>query len=64
MAGAHVSLTIPNFYKLEARRARFDFYNAFIDEPLEVHDGNLIVPDRPGLGIRLDRDYLEAHSVE
>ncbi len=64
MAGAHVSLTIPNFYKLEARRARFDFYNAFIDEPLEVRDGNLIVPNRPGLGIRLDRDYLEANSVE
>ena len=64
MAGAHVSLTIPNFYKLEARRARFDFYNAFIDEPLAVRDGHLIVPNRPGLGIRLDRDYLEAHAVE
>jgi galactonate dehydratase len=64
MAGAQVSLTIPNFYKLEARRARFDFYNAFIDAPLVVRDGELIVPNRPGLGVRLDLDYLRAHSVE
>jgi galactonate dehydratase len=64
MAGAHVSMSIPNFYKLEARRAQFSFYNAFLPEPLEVRDGNLIVPNRPGLGISLDLDYLRAHEVE
>jgi galactonate dehydratase len=64
MAGAHVSLTIPNFYKLEARRAQFSFYNAFIKEPLEVRDGDLIVSRRPGLGVRLDLDYLRAHEVQ
>ncbi|MFN8513813.1 MAG: mandelate racemase/muconate lactonizing enzyme family protein [Chloroflexia bacterium] len=63
MAGAHVSMTIPNFYKLEARRAQFSFYNAFIKEPLEVRDGNLIVSNRPGLGVSLDLDYLRAHEV-
>jgi len=63
MAGAHVSLNVPNFYKLEARRVRFDFYNAFLSEPLEVRDGDLIVPNRPGLGISLNPDYLAANSV-
>ena len=62
MAGAHVSMTVPNLYRLEARRVAFDFYNAFLDEPLVVRDGELIVPDRPGLGLKLDMDYLRAHA--
>ncbi len=64
MAGAHVSLTIPNLYRLEARRAQFGFYNAFLDVPLEVKGGDLIVPNRPGLGVSLDLDYLRAHEVK
>jgi galactonate dehydratase len=64
LAGAHVSLTVPNFYKLEARRVRFDFYNAFLSEPLEVRDGDLVVPKRPGLGVSLNPDYLRANEVQ
>jgi galactonate dehydratase len=64
LAGAHVSLNVPNFYKLEARRVRFDFYNAFLSEPLEVRDGDLIVPERPGLGISLNPEYLRANEVQ
>jgi galactonate dehydratase len=63
MAGAQVSMTVPNFYKLEARRVAFDFYNAFLDAPLVVRDGALIVPDRPGLGISLNPDYLRANAL-
>ena len=57
-------MSVPNFYRLEARRVRMDFYNAFIQEPLHVRDGVLSVPRTPGLGIRLDPGYLEAHEVE
>jgi galactonate dehydratase len=64
MAGAHVAMSIPNLYKLEARRAQFSFYNAFVDEPLEVRNGDLIVSRRPGLGVRLSLDYLRAHEVK
>jgi galactonate dehydratase len=63
MAGAHVSMTVPNLYRLEARRINFNFYNAFLSHPLEVRDGHLIVSRRPGLGIDLDLDYLKANSV-
>jgi len=63
LAGAHVSMTVPNFYRLEARRVTFDFYNAFLDEPLIVRDGALHVPTRPGLGLSLNLDYLRAHEV-
>ena len=44
----------------EARRVVLDFYNAFLDEPLEVRNGELLVPKKPGLGARLDVNYLEA----
>src|SRR4029453_6419101 len=34
MAGAQVMMTVPNFYRLEARRVNMSFYNAFLKEPL------------------------------
>src|SRR5919106_3637314 len=63
MAGAQVMMTVPNFYRLEARRVDMEFYNAFLEEPLEVRDGALIVPNRPGLGVRLKEDYLERNQI-
>src|SRR5919108_6472968 len=38
LAGAHVMMTVPNFYRLETTRSRMDFYNAFIDTPLDVRE--------------------------
>lgn len=64
MAGAHVSMTVPNLYRLEARRVQFDFYNAFLSEPLVVSDGDLHVPQRPGLGISINPDYLLEYEVK
>jgi galactonate dehydratase len=63
LAGAQVMMSVPNFYRLEARRVNLDFYNAFIDVPLEVRDGALVLPKRPGLGASLDIAYLEAHQL-
>jgi galactonate dehydratase len=64
MAGAQVMLTVPNFYRLEARRVDLGFYDVMLEEPLEVRGDALIVPRRPGLGIRLDTEYLAAHEIE
>ena len=64
MAGAQVSITTPNFYRLEARRVTLDFYNAFLEEPFVVRGDALVVPNRPGLGVRLSQEYLEAHEVD
>ena len=63
LAGAHVMMTVPNFYKLETSRYRLDRYDAFIDEPLDVRSGDLYLSERPGLGVELVREYLEAHEV-
>lgn len=64
LAGAQVMMTVPNFYRLEARRVDLEFYNAFLREPLQVVDGALVLSGRPGLGNALDADYLEANQVK
>jgi galactonate dehydratase len=63
MAGAHVMMTVPNFYKLETMRSKLSAYDAFITEPLVCIDGNLQVPRTPGLGIEMNVEYLRAYAV-
>ena len=63
LAGAHVMMTVPNFYRLETMRADLHAYYAFIDHPLDIRAGHLHLSDRPGLGIELDIDYLRAHTI-
>jgi galactonate dehydratase len=59
LAGAHVMATTPNLYRLETSRADLSFYNEFIDHPLVIKNGELILPKRPGLGVELNLDYLK-----
>ena len=64
MAGAHVMMTCPNFYKLETSRYDLSGYNVFIDKPLDIRNGDLYLdPNAPGLGINLDPEFLKAHEV-
>ena len=63
LAGAHVMMTVPNFYKLETSRFRLDNYDAFIDYPLDVRSGDLYLSERPGLGVELDSDFLRANEI-
>ncbi|MSQ35483.1 MAG: mandelate racemase/muconate lactonizing enzyme family protein [Dehalococcoidia bacterium] len=59
LAGAHVMATTPNFYRLETSRADLSMYNEFIEEPLNIKNGELIIPDKPGLGVEFNMDYLK-----
>lgn len=63
MAGAQVMMTTPNFYKLETIRYDLSGYDKFLDYPLDIREGNLYVPERPGLGINLDEEFLKAHAL-
>ena len=64
LAGAHVMMSVPNFYKLETARHRLDAYDVFIDTPIDVREGSLHVPDAPGLGIEINMDFLRANADE
>src|SRR5438105_12774285 len=63
MAGAQVSITTPNFYKIEARRVKLDFYSEFLEEPLKIVGDAVVIPQTPGLGVKLNLEYLQAHEV-
>jgi galactonate dehydratase len=62
LAGAHVMMTVPNFYRLETARYKLNAYDIFIEEPLDIREGRLFVPDAPGLGITMNMDYLRANA--
>jgi len=63
MAGAHVMMTVPNFYRLETSLVRVESYKNFVKTPLDIRDGVLYVSDRPGLGIEFDSDYFKANAA-
>jgi galactonate dehydratase len=60
LAGAHVSLGTPNFYRLEHSVASKPGYDHFLTEPLNWQDNRLILSDKPGLGFDLDMDNVRA----
>ncbi len=39
------------------------WWDALLTEPLRVEDGAVAVPDRPGSGLELDLDAVDAHAV-
>jgi galactonate dehydratase len=64
VAGAQVMMTVPNFYKLETSEWNLQKYDVLIDKPLDNSNGSLKLNRTPGLGIEMNRDYLEASQVE
>ena len=62
-AGAHVMATVPNFYKLEIARARLAVYDQMMDHPFDIRDGHLHLSDRPGLGFKMNEEFLREHAI-
>jgi galactonate dehydratase len=63
VAGGHVMLTVPNFYRLESSSIDLAKYNEFIETPLDNAGGRLRLAARPGLGIAFNYDYLRANAI-
>ena len=63
VAGAQVMMTVPNFYRLETSRWDLGSYNPFVNTPLDNSGGSLKLARAPGLGIEMNREYLEANEV-
>jgi len=64
VAGAQVMMTVPNFYKLETSEWNLSKYDHLINIPLDNSNGSLKLNPAPGLGIELNRSYLEANEVD
>lgn len=64
VAGAQVMMTVPNFYKLETSEWNLSKYDHLIDVPLDNSNGSLKLNPAPGLGVEMNREYLEANAIE
>ena len=65
VADAHVCASVPNFLALEFHRYGDPIWNDVIisDEPA-IQDGHVMVPDKPGIGVELNDEYLEKNNQE
>ncbi|MXZ02341.1 MAG: mandelate racemase/muconate lactonizing enzyme family protein [Chloroflexi bacterium] len=65
IAGAQVMITVPNCYRVETMRADLHAYDVLMDVPLDIRGDKIhLDPERPGIGIEMDREYLQAHLVD
>ncbi|MFG1706280.1 mandelate racemase/muconate lactonizing enzyme family protein [Nonomuraea sp. M3C6] len=64
VAGGHVMITVPNFYRIESSSYDLRSYNRFLRTPLDNSGGRLKLPAGPGLGLDFDMDYLRAHAQD
>ena len=63
MAAAHVGAAIPNSLAVEYHSYELGWWDDLVEESV-IEDGYIEVPERPGLGVTLDMDTVEAHMVD
>ena len=63
-AALQIDASIPNFLIQESIGKSDGFFSEIVKEPLVWEDGDLLVPDRPGIGIELDEVELEKYRVK
>lgn len=54
---------IPNFFIQEYQPVMLETFNQWLTQPLRLEEGELVVPDAPGLGIEIDEERF-ATDVE
>jgi L-alanine-DL-glutamate epimerase-like enolase superfamily enzyme len=64
-ASVHVGAATPAFMIQETFEEAFhpDWSEDLLVDPLDLSDGTIEVPDRPGLGVELDESVLEEHEI-
>lgn len=63
VAGSHVAMTVPNFYRLEHCVWSIPSCQACLLNPIEFTGERILLSDRPGLGHDLDVAKLRAHPA-
>ena len=61
---AHFAASIPNFLILEHQLDDKPPRSSILSEVLQVKDGYLELPDRPGWGVELNEDFLAKHPYK
>ena len=53
-----IAATMPNFLVQEYQPVMLETFNPWLDRPLVVDEGQLVVPTGPGLGLELDEERI------
>jgi galactonate dehydratase len=61
LIGAHFAATIPNFRIMEFDVDEMPWAKDLVTHPLEIENGELQVPNRPGWGTDVNEEMLKAH---
>jgi L-alanine-DL-glutamate epimerase-like enolase superfamily enzyme len=64
IANAHCVSAMPNGVTVEIDQTGNPFITDLLDEPLDVRDGQLQLPRRPGLGIRLNQSTIARYRMD
>jgi galactonate dehydratase len=63
MATAHMLATVPNFLVVEWHWShpgnRWERWKNFVKQGEIIEKGHIVVPDKPGIGVELNEDYLK-----
>ncbi len=62
MASAQVGAAIPNMLAVEYHSYELGWWDDLVEETV-IEDGQIEIPEEPGLGLTLDRDVVEANMV-
>lgn len=52
----HLALSMPNFLIQEVMRSDVPWRDEVVDAPLEIVDGHVLPPTRPGIGVEVDEE--------
>ncbi len=62
-AGMHVAAATPAGFILEYSLGANPLLHDLVEESFPVKDGHVDIPERPGLGITIDEDFVEQYTV-
>ncbi len=63
-AGLHVCAASPASFTVEYSLGANPMIHDLVEETIEVSDGLISIPDRPGLGFTISQRFLEAHAQD
>src|SRR2546423_5543479 len=63
-AGLHVAAASPAGFIVEYSLGANPLLHDLVEESFPVQDGEIEIPDRPGLGITVREDFLASHAVK
>ena len=64
IASSHAAVTLRNCLISEANLTGSRASAGLLEEPVQLEDGFITVPDGPGLGITISEEFVSRHAVE